>query len=95
LFSIESHPSLEEYLDYCIKNEHFDFPKDEKIEKVRIMTIHSCKGLEFDYVFLPHWADGDIPFRKKPIDSTLSDEDFYEEFRREAFVAMSRTRKFL
>lgn len=25
------------------------------------MTIHAAKGLEFNYVFLPHWNEGEIP----------------------------------
>ena len=31
--------------------------KDEK-DKTSLMTLHSAKGLEFDYVFLPGWEEG-------------------------------------
>jgi DNA helicase-2/ATP-dependent DNA helicase PcrA len=30
-------------------------------EGVKVMTIHSSKGLEWKYVFLPFWVRGNIP----------------------------------
>ena len=34
--------------------------KDEQ-DKTSLMTLHSAKGLEFDYVFLPGWEEGIFP----------------------------------
>ena len=28
---------------------------------VKVLTIHSSKGLEFDYVFLPNWTRNNMP----------------------------------
>ena len=35
--------------------------ESEGNEKISIMTLHSAKGLEFDYVFLPGWEEGIFP----------------------------------
>jgi DNA helicase II / ATP-dependent DNA helicase PcrA len=65
-------------------------------ERVRIMTIHAAKGLEFDQVFVPGLEEGILPF-------TLYDDDDEdggegresaraEEERRILYVAMTRAR---
>lgn len=56
---------------------------------VRIMTMHVCKGLEFDRVYLPSLNEGIIPGRRcrKPSD--------FEEERRLLYVAMTRAREHL
>ena len=28
---------------------------------IKVMTIHSSKGLEFEFVFLPFWVNGSVP----------------------------------
>lgn len=50
---------------------------------VEVLTIHAAKGREWDYVFLPGWADELFPGPK-------GDE---EESRRVAYVAITRARK--
>jgi len=54
------------------------------------MTIHSAKGLEFDYVFVPCLEDGLLPF------TIFEDDDYHkeriEEERRLLYVAMTRAR---
>ena len=55
-------------------------PQDETADRVRLMTIHKCKGLEFPHVFLPAWEAGTFP---------TSYGDLAEE-RRLAYVALTR-----
>ena len=60
---------------------------EEKGDKVKLMTVHAAKGLEFPYVFLCGLNEGIFPTRKV---STLAQ---MEEERRLAFVAMTRAEK--
>ena len=53
-------------------------------DKVKLMTVHSAKGLEFPYVFLIELNEGIFPSRKVRTKSQM------EEERRLAFVAMTR-----
>lgn len=56
-------------------------------DKVKLMTVHAAKGLEFPYVFLCGMNEGIFPSRKV---RTLAG---MEEERRLAFVAMTRAEK--
>ena len=56
-------------------------------DKVKLMTVHAAKGLEFPYVFLCGMNEGIFPSRKV---RTL---EGMEEERRLAFVAMTRAQK--
>ncbi len=56
-------------------------------DRVRLMTVHAAKGLEFPYVFLCAMNEGIFPSRKT---STLPG---MEEERRLAFVAMTRAER--
>ena len=56
-------------------------------DKVKLMTAHAAKGLEFPYVFLCGMNEGIFPSRKT---ATLP---AMEEERRLAFVAMTRAEK--
>ncbi|MFA7662645.1 MAG: UvrD-helicase domain-containing protein [Patescibacteria group bacterium] len=72
-------------------------------ETVKIMTIHSSKGLEFDYVFIPNLVDLRFPStsRKDPIElpnglvkEIVPEGDLHlEEERRLMYVAMTRAKK--
>ncbi|MBR3349698.1 MAG: ATP-binding domain-containing protein, partial [Solobacterium sp.] len=59
----------------------------EKKDQVRMMTIHTAKGLEFPYVFLCGMNEGILPSRKTNTETQM------EEERRLAFVAMTRAEK--
>ncbi|MBQ6671301.1 MAG: UvrD-helicase domain-containing protein [Firmicutes bacterium] len=56
-------------------------------DKVRLMTVHAAKGLEFPYVFLCGLNEGVFPSRK------VNALPQMEEERRLAFVAMTRAEK--
>ncbi len=58
-------------------------------DKVKFMTVHAAKGLEFPYVFLCALNEGTFPTRRT---NTLAG---MEEERRLAFVAMTRAEKAL
>lgn len=58
--------------------------KEEKKDSVKLMTIHTAKGLEFPYVFLCGLNEGIFP--SKHVDS----EEKLEEERRLAYVAYTR-----
>lgn len=60
---------------------------DDDSDKIRLMTVHAAKGLEFPYVFLCGMNEGVFPSRK------TKDLLGMEEERRLAFVAMTRARK--
>src|SRR5208283_4585125 len=55
-------------------------PDEDETARVRLMTLHKAKGLEFPHVFLPAWEAGAFP-------SDYSDRD---EERRLAYVALTR-----
>jgi DNA helicase-2/ATP-dependent DNA helicase PcrA len=55
---------------------------------LQMMTVHSAKGLEFDYVFLTGLEEGLFPH-----DNSLNDDGGLEEERRLAYVAITRARK--
>ena len=58
-------------------------PEEDETGRVRLMTLHKAKGLEFPHVFLPAWDCGSFP----PEYGTL------EEERRLAYVALTRAMK--
>lgn len=76
---------LEHYLAHVALFTNSD--ADDNRDKVKLMTVHSAKGLEFPYVFLCAMNEGIFPSRKT---NTLQS---MEEERRLAFVAMTRAKK--
>lgn len=77
--------ALEQYLSQIALLSNLD-AFDDAQDKVRLMTIHSAKGLEFPHVFLCSMSEGILPSRK-----TMTFEAMEEE-RRLAFVALTRAR---
>ncbi|MGL5004875.1 MAG: 3'-5' exonuclease, partial [Casimicrobium sp.] len=55
---------------------------------LQMMTVHSAKGLEFDYVFMTGLEEGLFPH-----DNSLNDDGGLEEERRLAYVAVTRAKK--
>ena len=80
---LEEFSSLSDFLEYISLVNDKTSNTDDNC--VKIMTIHSAKGLEFDTVFLPNWEEGVFPSYK-------SNEDNIEEERRLAYVAITRAK---
>ncbi len=77
---------LEDYLRHIALFTNADSDV-EGSDKVRLMTVHAAKGLEFPYVFLCGMNEGIFPSRK------IHTLEGMEEERRLAFVAMTRAQK--
>ncbi len=79
--------SLEEFLlETALLSDANDYKNDPN--RVSLMTIHSVKGLEFDYVFIIGLEEGLFPH----INSMMEKNDLEEE-RRLCYVALTRARK--
>ena len=84
-------PSLDQYMESVSLLDERDLNKkgdDVDDNVVRLMTIHSAKGLEFDYVFVSGMEENLFP-------SSLSLDSRHEmeEERRLFYVALTRARK--
>lgn len=77
--------TLESYLSHIALFTNTDTA--EVGDKVKLMTVHAAKGLEFPYVFLCGMNEGVFPTRKT---NTL---EGMEEERRLAFVAITRAER--
>ena len=68
----------------------------EKAQKVRIMTMHAAKGLEFEAVFIPGLEDGLVPMKSMDVLLGKSEENSREvdeeEERRLLYVALTRAK---
>ncbi|MBR2528270.1 MAG: UvrD-helicase domain-containing protein [Blautia sp.] len=79
--------TLEQYVRHIALFTNMDTP--EKEDRLKLMTVHSAKGLEFPVVFLCGMNEGIFPSRK------IRSIQAMEEERRLAFVAMTRARDHL
>lgn len=77
--------TLEHYLSHVALFTNNDTADNS--DKVKLMTVHSAKGLEFPYVFLCAMNEGVFPSKKTDTIQRM------EEERRLAFVAMTRAQK--
>lgn len=77
--------TLEHYLSHVALFTNSDAADNS--DKVKLMTVHSAKGLEFPYVFLCAMNEGVFPSKKTDTIQKM------EEERRLAFVAMTRAQK--
>ncbi len=99
------------FLEYVKKLAYFNEDKNyaqipleaENLDAVRLLTVHSAKGLEFPVVFLPHLGAGKFPNSNSgritcpnPVGMIVGETDFREEEEECLFfVAMSRARDYL
>ena len=86
--SMEEYESLRGFLEHV--SLVMDAERNEDMDAVNIMTLHSAKGLEFETVFLPGWEEGLFPHQR------ALDEDGragLEEERRLAYVGLTRAKR--
>lgn len=76
--------SLGNYLDHAALFTNMD--QTEKVQAVKLMTVHGAKGLEFPIVFLCGLSEGIFPGKRANTRERL------EEERRLAYVAFTRAR---
>lgn len=87
----EQEGSLQQMLeDIALQSDQDQLDDTNKQTGVKLMTIHSSKGLEFDYVFIGGLEQGLFPH--DGFDEKKSVED-QEEERRLFYVALTRARK--
>ena len=79
--------SLEDYLAKVALYTNAD--KSDKRQTIKMMTVHTAKGLEFPYVFVCSLNEGIFPTRRADTLTKL------EEERRLAYVAFTRAQKAL
>lgn len=88
--SIGFKPNIIDYLEHVSLLTSIDQQddKDNKHEKVTLMTVHSSKGLEFDVVFI-------VGAEKTlfPLNNDFTFENNIEEERRLFYVALTRAKK--
>ncbi|MFH1472795.1 MAG: UvrD-helicase domain-containing protein [bacterium] len=75
--------------DAALQSDQDEMCDDRSV--VRLLTVHSSKGLEFDVVFVAGLEDGLFP-HQKIYESNISPEEGEEE-RRLFYVALTRARK--
>ena len=81
--------TLSEFLEefsLLVDNEEND-EEESKKDRVKLMTIHQAKGLEFKYVFIVGLEEGYYPCGKY-----VTDEEELEEERRIFYVAITRAK---
>ncbi len=90
-----SDPSLTEFLDSCTLNDRDEEPdKEEQAaqDAVKLMTLHSAKGLEFPRVYMVGMEENILP-HKRSVDADSSQA--IEEERRLCYVGVTRAQEFL
>ncbi|WP_336056772.1 ATP-dependent helicase [Nitratireductor sp. CH_MIT9313-5] len=86
--SMEDYESLRGFLEHVALV--MDAERDEEMDAISIMTLHSAKGLEFDTVFLPGWEEGLFPHQRALDEGGRTG---LEEERRLAYVGLTRAKK--
>jgi DNA helicase-2/ATP-dependent DNA helicase PcrA len=84
----EPYPTLFKYVQQLKAKDFYD----QQADKVSLLTMHAAKGLEFDWVYLVGFEQGQIPLVKE---SKLleNEKDRLSEEKRLLYVAMTRAKK--
>lgn len=85
-----SEPAVErigQFLDDVTLDAEREEDKQSEMDAVTLITMHSCKGLEFPHVFIVGMEDGLLPHSRSKVEGTLDEE------RRLFYVAITRAMK--
>jgi superfamily I DNA/RNA helicase len=85
----EPEAQLVDFLDDLSLDTDRKEEKENQGDAVTLITIHSCKGLEFPHVWIVGLEDGLIPHARSKVEGTLDEE------RRLFYVAMTRAMRTL
>jgi DNA helicase-2/ATP-dependent DNA helicase PcrA len=75
---------LENFLENITLDSDREEEKENQADAVTLITMHSCKGLEFPHVFIVGLEDGLLPHSRSKAEGTLDEE------RRLFYVAVTR-----
>jgi superfamily I DNA/RNA helicase len=76
---------LQNFLEEVTLDNEREEDKDEKVgDAVTLITMHSCKGLEYPHVYVVGLEDGLLPHARSKVENTLDEE------RRLFYVAVTR-----
>ena len=75
---------LEKFLEDITLDSDREDEKENQGDAVTLITMHSCKGLEFPHVFIVGLEDGLLPHSRSKVEGTLDEE------RRLFYVAVTR-----
>ena len=91
-------PDLSDFLDQSSLNGNDrNFGDDDSFEQsaVKLMTLHSAKGLEFPRVYLVGLEEGLLPHKRSITDELENNPSAIEEERRLAYVGITRAKDVL
>ena len=80
---------LQNFLEELTLDSEREEEKESAGDAVTLITMHSCKGLEFPHVFIVGLEDGLLPHSRSKVEGTLDEE------RRLFYVAITRAMKSL
>ena len=91
-------PDLSDFLEQTSLNGNDrQFGEDDSFDQpaVKLMTLHSAKGLEFPRVYLVGLEEGLLPHKRSVTEEMETGSTAIEEERRLAYVGITRARDFL
>lgn len=89
-FSEENNPKFEQFIQNLTLMDHSEEENPQEYKRVFLTTVHSCKGLEFDRVFIAGLAEEVFPHHM-----SVQTAEQLEEERRLFYVAATRAKKHL
>jgi len=78
------HDQLQDFLENVTLDSDREEEEDKAGDAVTLITMHSCKGLEFPHVYVVGLEDGLLPHSRSKVEGTLDEE------RRLFYVAVTR-----